>query len=143
MAFDSHGSDHEEPSDLAGKVFAVPELCEAIILQLPNRDLLRIRRLNKTTHLTIKESPRIQEKLFFRLPSDNKHGPLINPLLNRILKVTDHTDGCLFTWEIIDEEEGKRLHLFHSGGFRINPPECHRTIDKMLERPDKPSWMHM
>ncbi|KAF3939094.1 hypothetical protein ABW19_dt0210186 [Dactylella cylindrospora] len=55
------------------RVFAIPELLEQILLDLPMRTLLLSQRVNTTFHTVIKTSSKIQEALFFKaLP--NSHG---------------------------------------------------------------------
>ncbi|KAK4611646.1 hypothetical protein CLAFUW4_12938 [Fulvia fulva] len=50
----------------AAQVFAIPELFEAILLQLPLPDLLLSQSVNITFRDTIKGSVRLQRALFFR-----------------------------------------------------------------------------
>lgn len=51
------------------QVFGVAELLEAILVELPMRDLLLSQRVSKTFQLTIKGSTKLQRKLFF-VPMD-------------------------------------------------------------------------
>lgn len=74
-------------SNTAAKVFAVPELLEAILLLLTPRDLLLAQRVNKTFRASIKASVLIQQKLFFKPNTKNLDDGTcdLNPLLSRIL----------------------------------------------------------
>ncbi|KAL4998623.1 hypothetical protein BDV10DRAFT_166449 [Aspergillus recurvatus] len=47
-------------------VFLVPELLEAVLSYLPQRDLLLAQRVNRTWHAVISGSRLLQQKLFFR-----------------------------------------------------------------------------
>lgn len=59
-------------SSSCDQVLAVTELLEAILLELPVRDMFRARRISKTWRNVSSSSPRIQEKLFLK-PSE---GPI-------------------------------------------------------------------
>jgi hypothetical protein len=78
----------ESKTSSRARVFAIPELVELILLQLPLRDLLLASRISKGFHATITTSPVIQSALFFRPACSIKaKHPLdtrarsINPLL--------------------------------------------------------------
>ncbi|PVH69039.1 hypothetical protein DL98DRAFT_522394 [Cadophora sp. DSE1049] len=70
------------------RVFATPELIEAILVQLPLRDLLLAQVVSPGWSRTISSSPIIQQKLFFT-PTSAKRGkgadPDFNPLLMELL----------------------------------------------------------
>lgn len=74
-------------SNTAARVFAVPELLEAILLQLPPRDLLLAQRADKTFRDSINTSVHIQQKLFFKSNSKMaKNGSSdLNPFFGRII----------------------------------------------------------
>lgn len=91
-------------------VFAVPELLEAILFELPPRDLLLTQRLCKAFRDATQSSVRIQEKLFFKArtgflvyddagnctaadgtPHDSKR--IINPFLERIMDLSGGTSS--------------------------------------------------
>jgi len=67
------------------RVLLVAELFEAILLQLPHRDLLLAQAVSRHWRDTILTSPRIQQKLFFQPVSNTNHGPELNPLLQWLL----------------------------------------------------------
>lgn len=81
------------------EVFALPELLEAILLELPMQDLLFAQSVDKTFRDTIKGSKAIQMALFFepnkRVLQPNE-APVLNPLLQKVLtklvgeQVTSH-----------------------------------------------------
>ena len=64
-------------------VFAVAELFEAVLLQLPQRDLLVLQRVSHRWRDTIANSPIAQEKLFFQ-PIAHAAEPELNPLLREL-----------------------------------------------------------
>ena len=74
-------------SDLALKVFAIPELLEEILLYLPLRPLFAIQRVNKSFRDTIAASDRLKRKMFLAYHTSGISDPrphaedLINPLL--------------------------------------------------------------
>lgn len=75
----------------AAKVLAIPELLEAVLLELPPRDLLLSQRVNKTFRDVIDDSIYIQRKLFFKPCSSTvPDGTSVrNPFLQRILRLHD------------------------------------------------------
>ena len=72
------------------KALGIPELFEAILLELPAKDLLLVQRVSKMWHELILESPKIQEALFFKVRPISSlaaaQQPVINPLLQQMLK---------------------------------------------------------
>ncbi|KAK6439949.1 hypothetical protein LTR95_003828 [Oleoguttula sp. CCFEE 5521] len=50
----------------ATRVFIIPELVEEILFHVRMKDVLVLQRTSKAFDRTIRESPRLQEKLFFR-----------------------------------------------------------------------------
>ena len=70
------------------KVFAITELLEKVLLQLPNKDLLLAQRVNQSFYHTISESPALQQKLFYTAKDTHSADelPTINPLLHRFFK---------------------------------------------------------
>ena len=71
----------------AEKVFDIPELCEAILLQLPPQDLLvSAQRVSKFWRDSITSSTAIQRKRFFKqIPSSgNDDVPKANPLFDKV-----------------------------------------------------------
>ena len=79
------------------KTLGIPELLEAILEYATPRDLLLWQRVNKTWQTAIKSSPRIQEKLFFRIePCKDKYEQnhaIWNPFTKSFL-VNDMDSGC-------------------------------------------------
>jgi hypothetical protein len=67
------------------RVFATPELLEAILIQLiPTNQLLRAQLISRLFHTTITTSPKIQQLLFFRPnPTRLTKDWFINPLLRQ------------------------------------------------------------
>ncbi|KAF2488882.1 hypothetical protein BU16DRAFT_531927 [Lophium mytilinum] len=71
----------------SSRVFAIPELFELILLQLPMRDLLLASQISKAFHATITTSPALQSALFLRPmstfpPRQDVSEFQINPLLD-------------------------------------------------------------
>lgn len=65
-------SNMKTTAEMANKAFAIAELLENILLQLPPRDLLLAQRVNKKWRAEIEGSTKIQQKLFYKtrpLPS--------------------------------------------------------------------------
>ena len=71
------------------RVFALPELLEAILLELPVKKLLLVQRVSKHWQTTIKASVSIQQALFYTpkplSSTTSKDRPDINPVLNGII----------------------------------------------------------
>lgn len=65
----------------------IPELLESILLQLPLQDLLRVQGVNKTFRDAIKASHQLQVKLFFKTDPPKDGSSIVNPFLERILKL--------------------------------------------------------
>jgi hypothetical protein len=63
------------------RVFATPELLEAILAQLPMQPLLLAQRVSHLLHATINYSPTLQRLLFFR--ADTRLRLRFNPLLQQ------------------------------------------------------------
>jgi hypothetical protein len=64
-------------------VFAIPEVFQNILLELPVKDLLLLQRVSPYWRDTITNSRALQENLFFRAITDVKHRPQFNPLLKK------------------------------------------------------------
>lgn len=85
----------EQSSSIAGpKVFDIPELLEAIFLEVPVPDLLVSQRVNKQFKATVEHSIKIQRKLFYKQPLRQNGDSMINinPMLVRISKL--HSLEC-------------------------------------------------
>lgn len=67
------------------KVLGIPELLEAILLKLPNADVLHSQAVCKKWQATITETVTIQQKLFYKPVSDDRK-PVVNPFLKFILQ---------------------------------------------------------
>ena len=71
------------------EAFGVPELLETILENAEPQDLLLWQRVNKTWQATIQRSPRIQEKLFFKVKpcenDDDEERAVMNPFINLFL----------------------------------------------------------
>jgi len=68
------------------EVFAIPELLELILLNLPSPDILRLATTSRAFNLLIKHSHRLQSKLYFRpncspIPGDDNIDFHLNPFL--------------------------------------------------------------
>lgn len=73
----------------AEKALVIPELLEAILMALPPLDVVVAQRVNQKFKNAIRDSPRIQRKLFYRPPSkDNSRSfaEVLNPLLSQFFK---------------------------------------------------------
>jgi hypothetical protein len=72
-------------SSASSRVFATPELLEAILIQLtPLNHLLHAQLISRTFHTVIANSPKLQQLLFFRTnTSRNPKDWSINPLLRQ------------------------------------------------------------
>ena len=81
------------------KTLGIPELLEVILEYATPRDVLLWQRVNKTWQIAIKTSPRIQEKLFFRMePCKDKYEQnhaIWNPFLKSFL-VEEMNSGCCY-----------------------------------------------
>lgn len=72
-------------------VLRIPELLEAILLQLTPLELIKSQRVSKSFQAMIRQSPSIQRRLGFRLPpniTSEKKDATRNPLLDRFLSPT-------------------------------------------------------
>jgi hypothetical protein len=81
----------KEPTSQS-QVLATPEILEAILLQLPLKDLLtNAQRINHTWKTLINFSPLLQQALFFQPQSFAGPEPIINPLLQHSFPIIfDH-----------------------------------------------------
>lgn len=108
---------------MATKVFAVPELLESILLELPAKDLLLAQRVDTTFRDAIDHSIKIQRALFFKpdlaASQDVQAEPRINPLLKRILDINCNspwislsmTDSPGLTWDSSYKLDGPHLRV--------------------------------
>lgn len=91
----------------ATKVFDTAELLEAVLLQLPPRDLLLTQRVNTAFKASIDRSVHIQRKLFFKpnevRPDDETGLVTVNPFLLRVIDFVkcdpETCDCCPLLWE--------------------------------------------
>ena len=81
------------------KTFGIPELLEVILENATPRNVLLWQRVNKTWQTAIKTSPRIQEKLFFKIkPCKDKYEQnhaMWNPFIESLL-VEQMDSGCCY-----------------------------------------------
>lgn len=71
-------------SPACDEVISTRELLEAILLQLPARDILLAQRISKAFREAVERSPSIKRKLFFKpvpLSTNNENEPSLNPFL--------------------------------------------------------------
>lgn len=72
----------QSTNEARSRVFAIPELLEAILLNLPPRELLVVQQVSKQFQATINDSPKLQQALFFRpAPLRDPGSWTANPLL--------------------------------------------------------------
>ena len=80
------------------KTFGIPELLEVILENAAPRDVLLWQRVNKMWQTAIKSSPRIQEKLFFRIKPCKDKYELDHAIWNPFIDSSDvkeiNTGGC-------------------------------------------------
>ncbi|KAL4982248.1 hypothetical protein BDW68DRAFT_182747 [Aspergillus falconensis] len=91
------------------QVFLLPELLEAVLSHLPQRDLLLAQRVNRTWHDVISSSRLLQQRLFFqttrsRMQLQEGFTVVFNPLLQCMFpafypddETLDWTDSCIGT----------------------------------------------
>ncbi|KAL3423895.1 f-box domain protein [Phlyctema vagabunda] len=65
-------------------ICSITEVFEAVLLQLPPHDLLRVQRVCRRWNDLICQSPRLQQKLFFQPVSTKDYAPEFNPLLKSL-----------------------------------------------------------
>lgn len=129
--------------------FAIPELLEGILLALPPLDVVLVQRVNKNFRDAVRDSTRIQQKLFYKRPSTKDRWNFVgvlNPLLSHFLEhlsikaesyicdsreqLVSHernktvSDGINDSDEIIRIDDGDyvRLWLTPVGGTVPSPP---------------------
>ncbi|KAK4539692.1 hypothetical protein LTR36_010455 [Oleoguttula mirabilis] len=135
----------------AATVFAVPELLEAVLLELPAQDLLLATRVNTTFRNAIGSSVRIQRALFFTPTpvKDSQAEPRINPLIDRILNL--HLDALVAGTDCPFRSCRRSPHV-HIQGNHVQPvkPKAKRNIDNAITTrgsspavPPPPSWQRM
>ena len=84
----------------SNETFAIPELLEMILEHATLQELLLWQRVSKTWQATLQKSPRIQEKLHFRIrPCKNKHEQetaMWNPFMKSFSSILD-ANSCEIT----------------------------------------------
>ena len=149
------------------KVFAIPELFETILLQLPVRDLLLAQRVSKEWQDMITTSVQIQQALFFKAkPSKTlaaNERPELNPFLETLLnQMEDHprllgiemhadcTRGVKYDRMFVDEDtyDDGPLRGDYSlppcdHAFHLHVEICTTERDIYPEIPPKGSWRYM
>ncbi|KAL6237201.1 hypothetical protein BDW75DRAFT_88479 [Aspergillus navahoensis] len=99
------------------RVFLLPELLEAVLSNLPQRDLLLVQRVNRTWLEIISHSRLLQQKLFFqttraRLQPCKEFTVEFNPLLQEMFPAFYPDDETL-NWE--DSCIGTSCDCYHGG----------------------------
>lgn len=84
----------------AQKVFAIPELLEAVLLELPPYDLLMSQKVNKEFKATVERSSRIQQKLFLKSRFSSHWANIINPFLGRFSQPPWRSLGSAGLWKV-------------------------------------------
>jgi len=121
------------------RVFDTPELLEAILVQLPQQDLLLAQRISRSFETAIKSSPKIQQALFFRAePIKDPRKWFINPILRRHFLpffVLSPAAQDLKSIELLDWVAGDRTRkafLYKNASWRkmliIQPPPQNLSI---------------
>jgi hypothetical protein len=120
-------------SSACAQAFGTPELLEAILAQLPGKDLLLAQRISHRFETAIKSSPSLQQKLFFRaVPLEVRKEWAISSLLRHhflpfFTLPSDPQD--IETIELMDwtnDEKRREAFLFKDASWRkmlvIQPP---------------------
>ena len=80
------------------ETFGIPELLEIILENATPRDVLLWQRVNKMWQTAIKTSPRLQEKLFFKIEpckdGYEQHHPIWNPFIGSFLEDVINSGCC-------------------------------------------------
>ncbi|KAK4542631.1 hypothetical protein LTR36_006680 [Oleoguttula mirabilis] len=101
---------------MASKTFAVPELAEAILLNLPRGDMFVLRRVSLLFKQTIEGSPRLMRAMFLEYMLDDDSIPTtVNPLLSSIVAKAGFQLGPRY-W--IAATNTYRIVLYNHSGFR-------------------------
>lgn len=130
----------------AAKVFAIPELLEAILLELPTRDLLLAQAVNVGFRDTIKSSIEIRRALFYEQTpastSDAQAKPRINPLINRMynfgkrgVSLHNHLQQCRYM------DIGDRGEIFREACYHLHAPL--RSFPPKMTAHSPGSWRDM
>jgi len=149
------------------RVFALPELLEKILLQLPIRDLLVVERTSKQIRATILDSVLIQRKLFHTLRLEDPKLPILtyNDLLNHMHPLLDDISSksepmtvgpefhTMIYWSKCPTSSLSRKRYYRIWGVKINllspeSPSGHPHIEVEIVSFDelrrvrwwKPSW---
>lgn len=148
-------------------VLAIPELFEAVLLQLPAKDLLLAQRVSKAWQEMINTSIQIQRALFFkpRLSKTLAIGekPELNPWLEKLLTLmgdrpirlgierqVDCARGIKYDDDSLvedSENSGQMLGPYHlrpcEHDFHLHYGVCTTAPDRFAEIPPTGSWRKM
>ena len=105
-----------------GGVLDIPELLESMLLNASPTDLLMWQRVNRLWRAAIQRSPRIQEKLFLRSPSDGdsrRQHVIQNPFLD--LFVERSTFGNILLVEHLLKEKARHPEALWRQMFITTP----------------------
>lgn len=105
MAAQQEISDNSDPAPVQ-KVFAIPELTEAILEYIDIRSVLRLSRTNKYFRALVESSPPLRRKLFFTEEAEAKTGPPID------------ADDCGLRAQIYEAGNGMQINPMFSVGIR-------------------------
>ncbi|KAF1995172.1 hypothetical protein P154DRAFT_526545 [Amniculicola lignicola CBS 123094] len=138
------------------RVLNTPELLEAILLQLPERDILLAQQVSRTFQAAITSSPALQQALFFReVPFKDPKIWKVNPLLREHFlpwfvisrnkwQLPDHSILERMDWA--RDHQRRRAFLRPTASWRkmlvTQPPakklevyqHCHGQMDDVLEK---------
>lgn len=128
----------------AAEVFAIPELLEQILLELPNQDLLLAQRTNKTFRDAILGSRRIQRALFFRTSAPSSQTrPRLNPLLHKIFDCSK----CQYEIEVADKSCKWYAKFPNAGKHELSKSVHHVHVEKraalLVEPGSDATWRGM
>lgn len=142
----------------AEKVFAIGELLEQILLDVPSKDIFVLQRVNKDTRATVERSSKLQQKLFLA-PSHVRKGrrqrPELNPLLRSALNyATGYDTRSMPLFYLATEHnaalttQSERFHPTTQPGFTVYclaRPHLHFLFESIGTKGSVPraSWRDM
>ncbi|KAF2797781.1 hypothetical protein K505DRAFT_322304 [Melanomma pulvis-pyrius CBS 109.77] len=115
------------------RVFHTPELLEAVLAQLPRKDLLFAQRVSRHFQSSVKSSPSLQQALFFRAaPLKDPKAWIINPFLRKTFLpwfAFSRTSQDIETIELLDwtlDDKKRQAFLYKDASWRkmlvLQPP---------------------
>lgn len=112
------------------KTLAIPELLEAVLIELSPRDLILSQQVNKNFKSTIEKSTAIQQKLFFKLPPNNDDSTAnINPLFGEVFRYLS-TMCKIF----IESSDQSRHRPYYQRQFWADAPRGNLRLDRATEQ---------